>query len=113
MSSFLCEYKSSLFSIELGTPLDKLLDVFGTFGHQSFDSGRIAQSSTSDQGIFFVKTCLIVFRQDDGHSALRILCIGFTCFVFCEHGDRSSMFRKGDRRAQSRDAAANDNKIAL
>jgi hypothetical protein len=113
MCGFLCEDEFAAFAIELGPPIDKLLDVFGAFGDERLDRFHIAESGTGDERVFFVKLRVVIVGEDDRDASLRVFGVRFACLVFRENRDPRSGLRQGDGCAKSRDSTADHYEISF
>lgn len=61
------------FAVELGAPLDQLLNQAGAFGNQYPDCFRITEAGAGDEGVLFMKFYPVVIAENDGNSTLGIL----------------------------------------
>jgi hypothetical protein len=60
-------------AIELGPPVDELLDGFGAFFNQRVNRVAIAEAVSSDQRVLLVQIDVVIIAQGDSNAALRVL----------------------------------------
>ena len=100
------------FPVELGAPLDQLLDRSGPFLDESAHGGTVAESVAGVEGVLLVERDLVIVAERDGDAALGIVGGGVGDFALGENDDASRRSEL-DGGAQARDSSADDQKICL
>ena len=72
MGGFLRKNQSSAFFIEFSSPFDQLFNVARAFRYKRFYCRNIAKSRACNQCIFFVQFGVVIVRQNNRNTALRV-----------------------------------------
>ena len=70
--AFAGEQQAAALTIELGAPVDQLVNRRRPFLHQCAHGPRVAQAVAGDQRVLLVQFDLVVVAQRGGDSALRV-----------------------------------------
>ena len=100
------------FAIELRAPVDQILNGGGAFFDQRVDGVLVAESVARVERVLLVQRDLIVVAERHGDAALRVFGRGLAQGVFGDHENAAGL-RQFDCRAQTGDAGANDQKVAV
>ena len=101
-----------LIAIELHTPVDQLLHQAGTVLDERPDRRLVAETVAGRQGVAPVQRRTVIGAHRRGDAALRVAGVALGGRGLGEHEDAAAR-RQRDRRAQSRDAAADDQEIGV
>src|SRR5664279_5526646 len=112
VSSLTSESDLGARAVELGTPLDELLNAARTFFNQHARGLFIHQTITRFKRVFQVQRDFIVVAERGGNSALGILRVGLRNLSLCQ-AKYTACRRKFHRGTQACDARANHNEISI
>ena len=101
-----------LVAIELHTPVNQLLHQAGTVLDERPDRGLVAETVAGRQGVAPVQRRTVIGAHRGGDAALGVAGVALGGRGLGENEDAAAR-RQRDRRAQSRDAAADDQKIGV
>ena len=111
MSRFLRKSEFAAFAVEFDAPFDQLFDIFRAVVDERCDRFDIAQTRARNQSIFFVQFGVVVVRQHNRDTALRVFGIRLLRFIFGQNRDPRTALRQLNRSAKSGDSAADNDKI--
>src|SRR5439155_18587450 len=95
---------------EAGAPIDQLANVARPFFDEDTNRTFVTQTVTRTNRVRGVKSRTVTGSDSAPNASLRVAGIAFGRFGFRQNQDAASR-REGNRRAQTRDAAADDDEI--
>ena len=107
------EHKLSALAIELGSPVNELLDVLCAFGDKRLDRTHVTKSGSRDKGVSFVKLGVVIIGKDNRNAALRVFGVRLASLVLRQYGHASAARSKFDRRPKTSHAAPNNDKVGF
>ena len=112
VGAFAREGQTPAIAVELGAPVDQLLDGGGTFFDQRVHGAAIAQTVAGGERVLLVQLHFVVVAERHGDAALRVLGRGFVQRVLGDH-QHLARLRQFDGRAQPGHASADDKEIRI